>query len=108
MKTQIVMAAALTAGQAEALTCHGTSPDWTLDLAAETAVFAFADRQSTLDIPQQSRPEGQDWPVAMTLIGPRDSAIVILEAPDESGTHAARILTQRFETPILLVGTCHE
>jgi len=50
-----------------------------------------------------TRPNGQDWPRALTFIGRGDSAIVIVEdGPD----HAVRVLTQRGETPIMLIGTC--
>ncbi len=89
------------------LSCGGEDPRWTLDLAGERARFAYLDRESTLDIPQLSIAEGTDWPRAMTIVGPRDSAIVILHQRECLGqTHEAQVLTQRGETPILLTGCC--
>ncbi|MEY1555399.1 hypothetical protein AB3Y40_07155 [Yoonia sp. R2331] len=91
---------------AAALTCQGEDPAWSLTLGDHSATFTFLDRASDMTIPQMSTPDGQDWPRAMTLIAPRDSAIVILEAPADP--QPIRILTQRGETPILLVGTCED
>lgn len=89
------------------LTCEGVAPDWTLDLRENDATFSFLDRQSTLDIPQRSTAEGANWPKAMTLVGPRDSAIVLLHQRDcEGQNYEVQVLTQRGETPILLTGCC--
>ena len=89
--------------------CTGVAPDWTLKLTAQEADFAFLDRRSTMQIPQQSGAEGAEWPVAFTLIGSRDSAILIL---DQTRCGAfdfeALVLTQRGETPILLKGCCEQ
>ena len=92
---------------AQTFTCSGSAPDWTLKLQNDSATFAYFDRESTLDIPQQSKPEGADWPKAMTLIGPRDSAIVLLHNRACDGqSHEMQVLTQRGETPVLLTGCC--
>ena len=87
------------------LACAGSTVDWSLTLDADTAQFKYLDRDSTLDIMQQSVAEGATWPIAMTAIGPRDSAIIILEDAVQD-THPVRVLTQRGETPILLAGLC--
>lgn len=87
------------------MTCAGTGPDWTLDLTGTTGDFAFHDRRSLMDIPQRSTTEGADWPQAMTLIGPRDSAVVLLDQKSCGVDNiAAYVLTQRGETPVLLTG----
>ena len=101
---RIIIALCAVPHAALALECAGTDPAWQLSLTPDAARFAYADRVSDLTIPQQSTPEGLGWPKALTLIGPRDSAIVILEAPADP--QPVRILTQRGETPVLLVGTC--
>ena len=90
-----------------ALDCAGSNPEWQLTIAGEQAEFAFADRASKLDIPQRSTAEGANWPVAMTIVGPRDSAIVLLDQK-ACGTEdiAAHVMTQRGQTPILLTGCC--
>ena len=90
-----------------ALTCEGSTPDWSLDLTETEARFAFLDRESVMDIPQRSTAEGADWPKAMTLIGPRDSAIIVLHQRScQQAEFEIQVLTQRGETPILLTGCC--
>lgn len=94
-------------GDPLALDCVGTAPEWHLNLRPEGAAFSYLDRQSEMTIPQSSTAEGADWPKAMTLIAPRDSAIVILhDRACFGGTHEAQVLTQRGETPVLLTGCC--
>lgn len=87
--------------------CQGTAPDWSLTLSDTSASFAYYDRTSTLEIPQASRAEGAEWPRAYTLIGPRDSAILIVtDQTCDTGDHSAHVLTQRGQTPVLLTGCC--
>jgi len=88
-----------------ALTCAGNTDDWTLTLDDESVSFDFLDRASLMQVMQRSTAEGAEWPVAMTVVGPRDSAIVIVEPP-HAGSYPIRVLTQRGETPILLAGQC--
>jgi len=89
------------------LECSGTNPDWTLSYDEETARFAFLDRESELQVPQRSTAEGVDWPKAATLVGPRDSAIIILHNRQcGAQDYEIQILTQRGESPILLTGCC--
>ena len=97
----------VTNAQTQTFSCQGSDPNWSLEISEEAATFAFLDRTSDLSIPQKSTAEGHDWPQAMTLIGPRDSAIVILHNRTCNGeTHEAQVLTQRGEIPILLTGCC--
>lgn len=92
---------------AEDFNCLGTTPSWELTVRHETAQFAFHDRNTALDIMQSSTPEGIDWPLVLTMVGPRDSAIVILTTQTCNGQdYSAHILTQRGDTPIVLTGCC--
>ena len=87
--------------------CFGEEPDWSLTIEPEQSYFRFGGREGWLDIPQSSVAEGAEWPKAMTIVGPRDSAIVLVNE-NECGTSPfeAHVLTQRGETPILLTGCC--
>ena len=89
------------------LTCAGTDPNWSLHYDGNTAEFSFTDRTSTLDVPQKSTAEGAEWPKAATLIGPRDSAIIVIHRRAcETMDYEMQVLTQRGETPLLLTGCC--
>lgn len=89
------------------LTCRGTAPNWTLELTATAGTLVFRDQTSVMAIMQHTRAEGADWPRAMTLAGPRDSAIVILQRRRcNSDTHEAQVLTQRGTVPLMLTGCC--
>lgn len=92
------------------LSCSGTAPDWRLDLLGPVAVFHFPTR-SEMDVKLITPAEGRDWPVAKTLAGPRDTAIVLLNeracsAADGTFPIEAQVLTQRGTTPLLLTGCC--
>ncbi|MCF2903928.1 hypothetical protein L0666_02925 [Octadecabacter sp. CECT 8868] len=88
------------------LICSGSDPTWTLEVAGETATLDFQ-RSSEMDVMLVTPAEGRDWPVALTLIGRGDSAILIVDQGLCNGyDHGARVLTQRGETPLLLVGCC--
>lgn len=89
------------------LSCKGQNPNWSLELESERGFFEFRDRAGWLDIPQRTVAEGVDWPKAMTLVGPRDSAIILInERICQGQSHEIQVLTQRGETPILLTGCC--
>ncbi len=94
------------AAQAERFICEGQEPRWTLEFDEATGRFGFpADTEMEVmnDIPA----EGADWPRAFTLIGNRDTAIVLLERETcGEAPLRAHILTQRGQTPILLTGCC--
>ncbi|MEM9437639.1 MAG: hypothetical protein AAGA15_11405 [Pseudomonadota bacterium] len=62
-----------------------------------------------MDIPSIVDAEGDAWPKALTLIGERDTGILLLhDRVCEGGTHEAQMLTQRGQTPILLTGCCRD
>ncbi|MEM1233247.1 MAG: hypothetical protein AAGH70_03900 [Pseudomonadota bacterium] len=62
-----------------------------------------------MDVPHTARAGGADWPRALTLIGDRDTGILILhDRACEGGSHEAQMLTQRGQTPILLTGCCRD
>ncbi len=88
------------------LSCSGSDPAWSLEVTGETATLDFQ-RVSELDVMLVTPAEGRSWPVALTLIGRGDSAIVIVDKGLCNGyDHGARVLTQRGETPLLLLGCC--
>ena len=89
------------------LGCFGLGAEFTLDISPDAASFAYLDRTSEMQIVQHSIAEAADWPIAATAVGPRDSAIIIIEKAFE-GTYPVRVLTQRGETPILLAGLCRD
>ena len=100
------MLATPTRAAVPAMTCTGESPDWTLIYSEDMATFTYEFRDSALEAIQSSTAEGRDWPVAMTLIGPEDSGVLIVEPLPEEDGFSALILTQRDEAPLLLSGTC--
>ena len=104
--TVLALAATPALARVPALDCTGNAPDWVLTFDGAMATFSFQNRESVLDVIQSSTAEGRDWPVAMTLIGPRDSGVLIVEPLAEDDTFSALILTQHAETPVLLAGTC--
>jgi hypothetical protein len=91
--------------------CAGSNPDWTLDITGTTASFSFVNADS-LDIPHISTAKDRDWPKALTLLGGRDTAIVILNkhlcstAQITNYPIEANVLTQKAETPVILTGCC--
>lgn len=63
--------------------------------------------RADMDLMHQTTAEGRDWPRAFTLIGERDTAIVLIEREDCNGLpYRAHLFTQRGQTPILLTGCC--
>jgi len=87
--------------------CTGQDPDWQLQFDEVQAQLVFP-ATTDMDVMLITRPQGRDWPQAYTLIGERDTAIVLLEnencAPDAA--FRAHVMTQRGQTPILLTGCC--
>lgn len=88
------------------LECSGFDPAWHMTLSADGSVFDDGMARD-LDIAWQTRAAGAAWPRALTLIGRGVSAIVILESPKDT-TFPVRVLTQREETPMLLIGMCQQ
>ncbi len=91
---------------AERFICDGAEPRWTLEFDEASARFGFP-ADTDMEVMNDIAAEGADWPRAFTLIGDRDTAIVLLEQ-EACGDVALRahILTQRGQTPILLTGCC--
>ncbi|WP_323764285.1 hypothetical protein [Marinovum sp.] len=92
------------------LSCAGEAPGWRLDLLGPVAVFHFPAR-TEMEVRLTTPAEGRDWPIAKTLTGPRDTAIVVLQERACVTGHGsfpieAQVLTQRGTTPILLTGCC--
>lgn len=106
-----VLPATLATAQDAIYDCEGSSPKWVLTLLDNQAQFLFADRTIDFEIPQITVAEGQDDPLAYTLLSDADTAIVLLEeesciAPGREASHEVQILTQRRGLPILLSGCC--
>ena len=93
------------------LACEGNDPDWQLSLNSDTAQFVFRDTIQ-MTIPQRTQPETAPFPKALTLLGPRETAIVLLNKRLCDTDHVtafpfeANILTQKGETPVILRGCC--
>jgi hypothetical protein len=103
--TLTLLAQTVLAEEVPKLHCIGTAPEWRLNLV-DQADFTFAGT-TTLDIPHIATAEGQEWPKALTLIGDRDSGILILHRRIcGTAPYEAQMLTQRGQTPILLTGCC--
>ena len=96
------------AGPCSALTAMCEGDGWSLALQGAQAEFVFP-APTQMDIPHVAVAEGAEWPRALTMIGDRDTGIVILhDRACATGTHEAQILTQRAQTPILLTGCCRD
>jgi hypothetical protein len=99
------------ASHARTYACYGSLPAWSLDIDSTRGTFHL-DRTVTMDIMHEALAEGQrEWPRALTLVGERDTAIVLLEAETCMVNHTqfpfqAQVLTQKGTVPILLTGCC--
>ena len=95
---------------AQTYSCAGSNPDWTLEINGDAAEFSMA--EVPMRIPQISTAKDRNWPKALTLLGGRDTAIVILNervcSTEEITAYPleANILTQVGETPVILTGCC--
>ena len=95
------------------LLCGGDGPDWDLSINADGVEFNYL-RESTLEIGLETRPANAQWPVALTMVGRGDTAIAIIdqgqckwdEMAETDNAFSIEVLTQRGETPVLLVGCC--
>ncbi|MEO0486634.1 MAG: hypothetical protein AAF092_12040 [Pseudomonadota bacterium] len=106
--TGALMLLALPVSAQVTATCTGLGADagWRLELLDTQAEFFFP-AATRMDIPHTAFAEGAEWPRALSLIGDRDTAIVILhDRACPGGTHEAQVLTQRGQSPILLHGCC--
>ncbi|MGV6813346.1 MAG: hypothetical protein ACWA47_13940 [Brevirhabdus sp.] len=83
--------------------CNGAG--WQLLLWPPNARFSYPSPVD-LEIMNDIASDTGSWPRALTLFGARDTAIVILDAPDGGIPERALVLTQRAGRPILLDGRC--
>ncbi len=106
----ILLGFALSASTAYAgpLQCFGVTPVWKLNLTDETAEFTFRGETKSFDIPLFTVAKGLEAPIAYSLIGEFDTAIVIVNefqcAGDQS--KSVYVLTQANTAAILLSGCC--
>ena len=109
MRYLILIYAAVVAVPAEAQSyqCAGESPRWQLEFDQVQARFVFP-APTEMDVRLVTQAEGREWPQAYTLVGERDTAIVLLvrDQCPETGEYGAYVLTQRAQSPILLTGCC--
>lgn len=97
-----------------ALTCFGAEPSWSLALGPDEATMTAPDLpQIDYTIPDEKRAEGRVWPRALTLVAPRDAAILILRPAacddglsDRRHGWTADMLTQRGGAAVILTGCC--
>lgn len=87
---------------AQDISCSGQDPDWVLSLSNNVATFSF-ERISEMEVMQDDTAMNTDNVRGLTLVGPRDSAIIILHTAEKLAT----VLTQRGQSPIILAGTCN-
>ena len=91
---------------AEDYICSGDAPSWDLAFDEVQATFEFP-APTDMDVMNEVPAEGTGWPKAFTLIGDRDTAIVLLERETcGAAPYRAHVLTQRGQSPILLTGCC--
>lgn len=91
---------------AQDLTCSGQDPTWAITTTQTQATFVF-DPMSEMDIMQDDVALHADHTRAMTLVGPRDSGILITTTSTCNDLELQRTyLTQRGESPIILSGCC--
>ena len=86
------------------LSCKGEN--WSLELNDQSAELIFPS-PTQMDVMLDTPAEGHEWPRALTLVGDRDSGVLILDQR-QCGSHdiAAELLTQRGQTPIFVIGCC--
>lgn len=97
------------------LLCGGTDPVWNLVLDDGRGAYTSPEQPDAIayDVRLTTPAEGRAWPRALTLIGPRDTAIVLLDrsqcgitGSDRDHPYAAHLMTQRGTDAILLTGCC--
>lgn len=93
------------------LACEGNDPDWQLSLHSG-AQFTYNGATTDMTIPQRTQAENAPFPKALTLLGGRNTAIVILNEHQCDSAYVtafpieANILTQKGEVPVILRGCC--
>jgi len=106
MRLIIALCAIPHVGAAQELTCSGQDPAWVLTTTETGAIFVF-DRMTEMAVMQDDTAVNADHTRAMTLVGARDSGILVVTTAacnnlELQGTY----LTQRAESPIILSGCC--
>ena len=112
--TLCLMAGLATAEERPPLLCGGVEPFWSLEIAAEEAVFSAPDvEQIDYSIPHIAKAEGRFWPQVLTLLAQRDTALAIVRPQQCSDTMSDAtfdwmidVLTQRNGEAIALTGCC--
>ncbi|MDG1457865.1 MAG: hypothetical protein P8Q92_08265 [Pseudoprimorskyibacter sp.] len=86
--------------------CNGQNPAWTLRIEDDTAVLNHLIK-TQMNLMLSTVAKGQLTPVALTFVGDRDTAIVVVhDRICGTAPYEAQVLTQRGQTPILLTGCC--
>jgi hypothetical protein len=86
--------------------CNGQNPAWTLRIEDDTAVLNHV-INTQMNLMLSTVAKGQLTPVALTFVGDRDTAIVVVhDRICGTALYEAQVLTQRGQTPILLTGCC--
>lgn len=76
-------------------------------IEGEAATLTLANEEKTYDVRLATKALNEQETVAYTLIGARDTAILIVfPASCNANTHAAHLLTQQNQSPILITGCC--
>ena len=96
------------------LICGGVEPFWSLEIAADTAIYSAPDTaQIDYTIPHVAIAEGRPWPQVLTLLAQRDTALAIIRPLQCSDTMSDTefdwmidVLTQRNSEAIALTGCC--
>jgi hypothetical protein len=90
--------------------CYGVLPDWSLNITDSTAIFAYPD-PIAMDVMQDGYAEGSDKTRALTLLGGRQTAIIVISEGfcrinTETFSTSVTVLTQKSDDPIILEGCC--
>ena len=89
---------------AQDLSCIGDG--WQLTIKGAVARLDYL-MHTQMELMLTTPAERRDWPKALSLVGDRDTAIVIVDARNcGDAPLTAEVLTQRGQTPVLLTGCC--
>ncbi len=93
-----------------AFSCTGVLPAWDLELDENRGVLSTY-KPIEMQVMDTTTTQGRDWPLAITLVGEEDTAIIILTpractSNAWAGHYEALVLTQQDNTPVMLLGCC--
>lgn len=89
------------------LACSGDAPVWHADIRGETATLTFRGAARDFDIPSVVEALNDPDVRAYSLIGNRDTAILIVAPGRCNATDlTGHLLTQENSTPVVLTGCC--